>query len=260
MSKVVRRVLKVLLVVAVVLVVLLAGVLIFLGPIIKTAAEKIGPKVLGVPVTVENVSVNAFAGSFGLKGLRVGNPAGYSSDPLVSLGELRVAVRISSLPGKGAIEVREITILEPKFSYEVVKSVSNIDALMAHMQKKQAGGEPAKNEPAKTDPATAEKKDARKVIIDRFECRSGEVSFRAGMTLGKAIKVPLLPIVATDIGRKTGGTSMADAIQKMFGEIASGVGKAVVGVAGAIGDAGKEAVGGVKDAGKGAVDKIRSLF
>ncbi|MEI8244169.1 MAG: hypothetical protein WCI17_12945, partial [bacterium] len=105
-----------------------------------------------------------------------------------------------------------------------------------------------------------EKKDARKVIIDRFECRSGEVSFRAGMTLGKAIKVPLLPIVATDIGRKTGGTSMADAIQKMFGEIASGVGKAVVGVAGAIGDAGKEAVGGVKDAGKGAVDKIRSLF
>ena len=259
MNKIVRRILKGLLIVVVVLVVLLVGVVLFLGPIIKTAAEKVGPKVLGVPVTVSNVSVHVFAGSFGLQGLRVGNPEGYSTDPLVSLGELRVAVKLSSLLGKDAIEVKEITILAPKFSYEVVKGVSNVDALMAHMQKKEAGAEPAQAEPAKTEPV-AEKKEARKVIIDRFECRSGEVSVRAAITLGKAITVPLLPIVATDIGRKSGGTSMADAIQKIFGEIASGLGKAVVGAIGAVGDVGKAGVDAVKSGAKGVRDALKGLF
>jgi len=271
MNKVARRILKTLLVVVVVLFVLVVGIMLFLGPIIKTAAEKIGPVVLGVPVKVEKVSVNVFNGSFGLKGLRVDNLPGYSSDPLVALGELRVAVNVSSLFGKDAIEVKEITILDPKFSYEVVKSVSNVDALMAHMQKQAPAGEPAA-EPAKTGTAKKEtpvaaQKEARKVIIDHFECRSGEVSFRAGMTFGKAIKIPLPPVVANDIGRKSGGTTTADAIQKMFGEIANGVGKAVIGVAGAVGDVGKTALGGVqdagsavKDAGKGAVDKIKGLF
>ena len=262
MNKVVRRVLKTVLIVAIVLVVLLVGIVLFLGPIIKTAAEKIGPKVLGVPVKVERVSVNVFSGSFGLKGLLVDNLPGYSSDPLVSLGELRVAVNLSSLMGKDAIEIKEITLLDPKFSYEVVKGVTNIDALMARMQKKGAATEPAKPE----SPA-AEKKEARKVIIDRFECRSGEVSFRAAMTLGKAVTVPLPPIVATDIGRKSGGTTTADAVQKIFVEIGNGVGKAVIGVAGAVGDIGKAGAGqvqdagsAVKDAGKGAVDKLKSLF
>jgi len=278
MNVVVRRTLKILLVVAIVLAVLLVGVLLFLGPIIKTTVEKAGPLVLGVPVTVEKVSVNAFGGSFGLKNLRVGNLPGYSDDPLVSLGELRVAIKVSSLPGTGPIEVQEITILAPKFSYEVVKGVSNVDALMARLQKKAPGNktEPARVEPPKSEPAQtaqasketpAQKKEARKVIIDHFECRAGEVSFRAGMTFGKAICLPLPPIVANDIGRSSGGTSTADAVQKMFGEVANGVGKAVVGVAGALGDVGKAALGGaqdaggaVKDAGKNVVKKLGSLF
>ena len=282
MNVVVRRTLKILLVVTIVLAVLLVGVLLFLGPIIKTAAEKAGPLVLGVPVTVEKVSVNVFGGSFGLKNLRVGNLPGYSDDPLVALGELRVAIKVSSLPGTGPIEIQEVTILAPKFSYEVVKGVSNVDALLARLQKKAPGGEaaaksePARVEPPKTKPAQVaqasqqpppQKKEARKVIVDHFECRAGEVSFRAGMTFGQAICLPLPPIVANDIGRASGGTSIADAIQKMFGEIANGVGKAVVGVAGAIGDVGKTALGGaqdagsaVKDAGKNVVKKLGDLF
>ena len=134
MNKLTRRILKVLLILAVVCVVLLVGLTLFLGPVIKTAAEKIGPRFLGVPITVEKVSVNVFSGSFGLKNLVVGNPAdkGYSADPAFAMGELRVAVKLGSLPGKGPIEVREITILDPKVSYEVVKGESEFES--------QAGG------------------------------------------------------------------------------------------------------------------------
>ena len=139
MPKTVRIGLKVLAVLVVVVLVLVVVVMLYLGPIIKTAAEKLGPQVLGVPVTVQKVSVSVFGGSFGLKGVRVGNPEGYSTDPAFALGELRVAVRLASLPGKGPIEVKEVTILAPEVSYEVVKGVSNFDAMIKHAQ----GGKPA---------------------------------------------------------------------------------------------------------------------
>jgi uncharacterized protein involved in outer membrane biogenesis len=258
MPKVVRWVLKALAILVVVLIVLVVAVALFIGPIIKTAAEKLGPKALGVPVTVEKVSVNAFTGHIGLRNLRVGNPEGYSADPAFALGELRVAVNMGSLLGKNAIEVKEVTILGPKVSYEVVKGTSNIDAMMKKIQE---------GAPQRTEEQPKEKKPARKVIIDRFECRDGEVSYRAGITLGQAVKVPLQPIVATDIGKQSGGTTVADAVAKMFGEIANGVGKAVIGIAGSVTDGAKagvnaagSAVKGVKDAGKGAVDKIKGLF
>lgn len=250
MPKAVRILLKTLLVIVVVVVLLLLAVTLFIGPIVKTAAEKIGPKVLGVPVTVERVSINAFAGKVGLKNLRVGNPDGYSTDPMFALGELRLDVNLASLPGSGPIEVTEVAILDPKVSYEIVKGTSNIDALTAGLQKA----------PAEEPAATEGKKPARKVIVNHFECRGGEVSVRAAITLGKSVTVPLPQIVANDIGKSTGGTSTFDAIQKMVGEIASGVGKAAVGVLSGVGDAAKDAAKGVQDAGKGAVDKIKGLF
>ena len=274
----VRRFFKGVLIASFVLVFLLMGVLLFLGPIIKAATERAGPLVLGVPIQVEKVSVDVLGGCFRLKNLRVGNPPGYSADPLAALGELRVAIDVSSLPGKGPVVIEEVAIVKPKFAYEVVDGVSNVDALKALLQKKLAGkiaaapsapAAPAAptSQKAPVQEAAGKKKEARKVIIDHFECRAGEVSFRAGMTFGKAICLPLPPIVANDIGRSSGGTSTADAVQKMFGEVANGVGKAVVGVAGALGDVGKAALGGaqdaggaVKDAGKNVVKKLGSLF
>ena len=77
MPKIVRVLLKVVVAIIIVVMLLLVAVTLFLGPMIKTAAERAGPKMLGVPVTVERVSINAFAGKVSLKNLRVGNPAGY---------------------------------------------------------------------------------------------------------------------------------------------------------------------------------------
>lgn len=273
MPKALRVFLKVLAVLAVLLVVLVVVLVLFLGPIIKTAAEKIGPKVMGVPVTVEKVSVQVFSGSFGLKGLRVGNPPdkGYSADPAFALGELRVAVKLSSLPGKGPIEVKEVTILDPKVSYEVVSGDSNIDVMLKNMQggKSEAGGadktKPEKSEKPEAKPV--EKKEARKVIIDRFEFRGGELSYRAAITLHKAITVPLPPIVANDIGKSSNGTSPEEAIKRMFLEITSSVGKAVESAVTSIGSGVKAGADAVKDGAnavgkgaKGVKDALKGLF
>ncbi len=260
----VRRILKVVLIVSFVLVFLLMGVLLFLGPIIKSATERVGPLVLGVPIKVEKVSVDVLGGCFRLKNLRVGNPPGYSADPLAALGELRVAIDVSSLPGKGPVVIEEVAIVKPKFAYEVVDGVSNVDALKALLQKKLAGkiaaaqaaqaAQPAQAAPASQEAPVKKKKEARKVIIDRFECRDGEVSFRGGMTFGKSIALPLPSIVLTDIGRPSNGTSLLGAVQEMFTAIANAVGKTVLFVAGAVGDAGRAALDAGGAVGQAALD------
>jgi len=256
----VRRILKVVLIISFVLVFLLMAVLLFLGPIIKTAVEKAGPLVLGVPIKVEKVSVDVLGGCFRLKNLRVGNPPGYSADPLAALGELRVAIDVSSLPGKGPVVIEEVVIVKPKFAYEVVNGVSNVDALKALLQKKLAGKIAAAQAAQAAQAASAvqvglaKKKEARKVIIDRFECRAGEVSFRGGMTFGRAISLPLPSIVLTDIGRPSNGTSLLGAVQEMFAAIANAVGKTVLFVAGAVGDVGRAALDAGGVVGQAALD------
>jgi len=98
------------------------------------------------------------------------------------------------------------------------------------------------------------------VIIDRFELRNGELSYRAGWTLHKAIKVPLPPIVATDIGKSSNGTSTEDAVGRMFGEIYSSIGKAVISAAGMLGDGVKAGADAVKDGAKGVKNALKGLF
>jgi hypothetical protein len=264
MPKAVRIGLKVLAVLVVVLVVLVIGLILFLGPIIKTAAEKLGPKVLGVPVQVEKVSVSVFGGSFGLKGVRVGNPEGYSQDPAFALGELRVAVALGSLPGSGPIVVKEVTILAPEVSYEVVKGVSNVDAMLKHAQ----GGKPAAEKEAPATPAKEEAKPAakeeakpaRKVIIERFSFHEGQLSYRSGLTLHKAIRLPLPGVEAKDIGKESDGTSIEEATGRMFMEVISSIGRVVEKAGDVIGKGAKAGAEAVKDVGKGAVDAIKSLF
>lgn len=217
MPKIIRRLLQIIAAVVAVLIVLVAVLLCFLGPTIKTAAEKIGPKVLGVPMTVEKVSVNIFAGKVALRNLRVGNPPGYSSDPVFALGELVVDVKVGSLLGTNAIVVNQIAIHDLKVAYEVLKGVSNVQAIQARVQP-DTGTKTAKEGPQKPE---------RKVIIDRFECRGGMVSCRAGITLGQAVPIPLPPIIATGIGRESNGVTIISAIDRMVLEIFNSVGTAV---------------------------------
>ena len=156
--------------------------------------------------------------------------------------------------------IEEVAIVKPKFAYEVVNGVSNVDALKALLQKKLAGKIAAAQAAQAAQAASAvqvglaKKKEARKVIIDRFECRAGEVSFRGGMTFGRAISLPLPSIVLTDIGRPSNGTSLLGAVQEMFAAIANAVGKTVLFVAGAVGDVGRAALDAGGVVGQAALD------
>lgn len=80
--------------VVLVVVVLVVGVL-FINSIVKTGIEAGGKYALGVPTTVNSVSVGL--GSFGMSGLNVANPQGFTTPHFLQLGDAGVAVSLPSL-------------------------------------------------------------------------------------------------------------------------------------------------------------------
>jgi hypothetical protein len=236
-----RRVLKVVVGLVVVLAVLAVIALFFLGPLVKTSVNTLGPKLLGVPVSVQHVAIQPLSGSLRLEGMMIGNPEGYSKDALFALKEVRVKIDIASLPGTGPIVIQELAITEPLVAYEVAGGKSNLEALTSKLSK-------AEKTPA-PQPAQQDKKAPRKVIIDLLEFRDGQVSYRSKMTLGQAVPLPLPDLRLTAIGRDKGGIKAVDAVNKVLGELLNLVGTVVAQIGTAALDTGKAAV----EAGKQAV-------
>lgn len=62
-----------------ILILIIAGGIILylmLGTILRKGITEVGSRALKAPVTVENISVSAFTGTAGIKGLVIGNPEG----------------------------------------------------------------------------------------------------------------------------------------------------------------------------------------
>ncbi len=247
--KLVRGLIKVGIGLVVVVVVLAIAALFFLGPLVKTTVNTVGPKVLGVPVNVKHAAIYPLSGSLRLEGVTIGNPEGYSSDALFTLKEVRISVDIASLPGNGPIVIKELAIIEPQVTYELAGGKSNIEALTAKLPKSEKPKDP---QPAQN------KKEPRKVIIDLLEFRDGQLTYRAKMTLGQAVPLPLPNLRLTAIGRSKGGIQAEDAVAKVLVELLNVVGTAVAKVGTAVLDTGKAAVNAGKDAAAGSVEAIKS--
>ncbi len=249
MMRFVRRVLKMAVGLVIVLAVLAIVALFFLGPLVKKTVNTLGPKLLGVPVSVQQVAIRPLSGSLRLEGMMIGNPEGYSQDALFALKEVRVKIDIASLPGNGPIVIRELAIIEPQVAYEVAGGKSNLETLTAKLAK-------AEKTPA-PQPAQKDKKAPRKVIIDLLEFRDGQVSYRSNLTLGKAVPLPLPDLRLTAIGRDQGGIKAVDAVNKVLGELLNLVGTVVAQVGTAVLDTGKAAVGAGKDVVVGGAEKVK---
>jgi len=235
MKKPLRILLRSLLGVGIALVVVVIIGLFFLGPTIRATANTMGPALLGVPVEVKGASIRPLSGFLRLTGVRIGNPEGYADEPLFSLTEIRVKLDMSTLRGSEPIVIKEVAIIDPHVAYEVKKGKSNLEVLTTSLPQ----GDDAKKTKKK------DKKDAkppRKVIIDSLVFRGGELSYRAKMTLGKAVTLPMPNLELTGIGRKQAGITATEALAKVLGELLNVVGTLVAKIGTAAVDAGKAVV------------------
>ena len=256
-----KKLVKILVGIVVALVVLLLAVVLTLpltiGPIVKTAASVGGPKALGVAVSVGDVKLSPLSGSLVISQVKVGNPKGYSDKDAFAVDKVEVGLNIKSLLSDTII-VKKVEIDSPAISFESKEGKSNFDTMLGNAKKSSA------DEKAQ---ASSEKKAGKKVIIEVFSLNNAKVSYSSGVTMGKALTIPLPSVTLHDIGKESGGTSFVDALTEVINGILSGLTQAVTGVVGAAGDllkglgnSASGAAGSATGATKDAVKSLKNLF
>ncbi|MDB6115138.1 MAG: hypothetical protein JWQ62_2083 [Lacunisphaera sp.] len=229
---------------------LLAGYFVlayFMGSIVKTGVNRFGPKVTKTTVVLDSASLSPLSGTGTLKGLTVGNPPGWTSERAFYLGQVHIVMHPMSV-FSDHIDIDEITIDQPEFTYETKIVSSNIKDLLKNIEDFAGGG----------DKATTKSGKEIKLVVKKLRLTNGKAILGLGPT---AIPLPLPTIALDDLGVKEGGITpdqMAGAVMKqVLGQIVTASASALTKVGGT---AGAGAANAATDAAKKAGEGIKSLF
>ena len=153
----------------IVLVVLLAFTL-FVGSsldsIVKDAIEHYGSQILGTDVRVSSVALSLGEGRGTIRGIRVRNPDGFSSDEAFEFGEIALQIDVGSLTGNPLI-IEELSISEPGVRYEINEErQSNIGVIQENIDRYQGGS-----------PTPRQDEDDPLLSIRKFTSSGGRIQF-----------------------------------------------------------------------------------
>jgi uncharacterized protein involved in outer membrane biogenesis len=242
---------KMLIGVVVVLVVLVVALTLFLGQIVKGAVNTVGPKALGVPISVGSVNAGLLSGRFGLNDLVIGNPEGFKTPEAIRVKKVAVGVKMGSLLSK-VIVIDRIYVDKPEITYELRLNGSNIGAIQAGLGASKPAAEPSK-------PAA----EGKKAQINDVLIENGAIHLSTVGMAGHSATIPLPAIHLTDIGKESGGATWTEALSKVFDALggavtgaASGLGKG----AKAVGDGAVETGKAIGDGAAKAVESVGKLF
>ncbi|MBF0246566.1 MAG: hypothetical protein HQL36_00615, partial [Alphaproteobacteria bacterium] len=153
------------------------------GGIVETVIEDQGTKATQVPVELAGVDVDLGNFAAGLRGLTVGNPAGFKTERALSLGE--ISVKIGQDMNPNLIIIDEVMVRAPEVTYEIGSGGSNIDAIQKNVENyvkamtgpAQGGGSSA---PSSGDAAGGGEQ-GPKVMIRDFYIKDGKVNVSASL-------------------------------------------------------------------------------
>ncbi|HKB92469.1 MAG TPA: hypothetical protein VKC60_18275 [Opitutaceae bacterium] len=222
----------------------------FLGSMVKTGINTFGPRFTQTKVELTSAQLSPFSGSGTLTGLAVGNPKGWSDGNAFYLGKIHVAVVPSSV-FSDHIVVTELIIDKPEFNYETKIISSNIKDLLNNIEKSTSSADTSSQPVAKNGQPL-------KFEVRRFVLQNGQVTLGIGPT---AFKVPMPPIILTDLGTKEGGITSSQLTFAVMRSVLADVVTAAVQAAGKIsGTAGAAATDSAAEAAKKASEAINKLF
>jgi len=243
------------------LAVIAVGMLVFvwsnLDGIVKKSIQSFGSDATKTEVSVTDVKLKLESGQATIRGLKVGNPAGFTDTNIFELGDISTKIDTSTIR-QNPIVIDEVIISAPAVFYEINKSgASNVDILKKNLA---GGGSSA---------GSSEASKPLKMIIRKLVVEGSKAKVRIA-ALGNAEQTVNLPrIQLTDIGKKSGGATAAEVARilssKLLGNVKGSVAKLGVGkylgksadmfkngATGAVGSVGG-AVGGAAGAASGAV-------
>jgi hypothetical protein len=240
-----KLIVRIVLGLVIVLVLVGAGSVFFLGTIVKSGVEKVGPRVAKVPVKLDSASISLFSGSGTLKGFVIGNPEGYKTREAMKLG----SVSLSLVPGsvlKEKKHIRSIKIEGPEITYETDLKGSNLGKLLDNV-----GGSAEQDKKAPTKEQQTSK---TKLQVDEFVMTGAKVHVNASMMglQGTAYQqaIPLPEIRLKDLGQGADGITPAELSKRVLAVVLDETVKAVAANSGKLQDAGKAL-------GTGAIDEVK---
>lgn len=226
---------------------LLVATFMSINPIIEKGVNTVGPKILLTNVHLDKADVSFMSGSGKLQGLVVGSPKGFAAPQTMKLGAVEVKLDTASLT-KDVIIIEKVLVAAPELTYEKSGKLDNFTALLNNVKKTTgSSGSGGAAAPAKQDSA-AESGTGPKVIIRDLLISGAKVNLTLTALGGEGMTLTLPDIHMTDIGEESGGTSMAQAMQQVLGELNVSVSKAVTGALGDITKKLEEDVKGAADA------------
>ena len=173
----------------------------FLSSIVASGVRNFGPSVMKVPIELEDVQVRLLMGTAKIKGLVIGNPEGFQTDNLCSLGEMSMNMRVGSVLSD-TIEIDTILIDAPHFTYEgSLMGRSNLGTLLKTLESED---DPAEEE----DAEVAEEDDEGKMIrVNEIVVRDAQVKLSVKGLQGKALPIKIKELRITELGDDNGVTA-----------------------------------------------------
>jgi len=172
-----------------------------LDALVASAIETHGSAVAGVPVRVASVHIELREARGTIRGLRVGNPEGFSSGDALRLGEITLALDRASL-GATPIVVEQLRVAAPEARFEVdAGGRSNFDVIKGNAERYSASAAGAQE----GDEAAGA---GRRIAIRRVECEGGsvETDVSAVSERTEPYRAELPGLRLQDVGGAQGGT------------------------------------------------------
>jgi len=206
-----------------------------LDSIVAGAIEKAGSQATGVPVAVSGVSISLKEGRGEIRGLTVGNPAGFDGPYALKLGSIALAIDTESI-GSDPVRIKQISVDGARLLAEIkVGAGINLAKISDNLG---SGGKD-------TSPAGSGGQGPR-IVIERFDFTNASMTLKAPAREDRTQN--LGDIHVTNIGEGSGGATAAQAASQLLGPV--------------IREAAKQARSGAAEMGvegykQGAIDKLK---
>ena len=190
--------------------------------LVKSGIETMGPKVLGVPVTLEDADIDLVSGTTvqaGLTRLVIKNPEGYETDSALSLPHIRAQFDWNSVLTDTVI-VEEVLIVAPVITFEwSLQRGSNLSKIQENVTRStQSGPDNNEKEKSETHKEEGEEPD-KKVHIKKVTVKDAIINVSLIGGQNQVIELPLDDFELRDIGKPSEGTTFSNALAVIFNEL-----------------------------------------
>ena len=174
----------------IILVALIAIIIAAINPIAKTVIEDVAPHILGVKMKIEAIRIYPFRGRVELRKFTMFNPenCGYTSEYAMHFGFVNADVNLLSLFDKKKIILEEIALKDITINFETDMLTSNLQDILANIQKLAKEQEQKQEEENKQPPPNLQ--------VDHFTMDNVGVYVvaKGTMSTGTGIPVKIDPI------------------------------------------------------------------